>query len=60
MKLTKDYDFELKFHLVNTNKVTNASSRKEMHTTKLMMLEHNQLKHSYIYTYISCGISQEI
>lgn len=34
----------MKYHPGKDNKVADALSRKEMHTTKLMMLEHDLLK----------------
>lgn len=46
MDFVKDYDFELKCHLGNTNKVADEFSRKYMHTIKLNVLEHNLLEKS--------------
>lgn len=43
MNYLKDYDFELKYHPWKENKVEDALSRKEMDTTKLMILEHDLL-----------------
>lgn len=44
IKFMKDYDFELKYHLNKANKVADTLSRQEMHTSELMMLEHNLLE----------------
>jgi len=39
MEFLKDYDFELLYHLRKANVVTNALSRKTIHTTHLMIKE---------------------
>lgn len=44
MEFIKDYDFKLKYHPGKANKEADAPSRKEMHITKLMMLEHDLLE----------------
>lgn len=44
MEYQKDYDFKLKYHPYKENKVADAFSRKEICTTKLMILEHDLLE----------------
>lgn len=44
MECLKNYDFKLKYHPEKANKVTYAPTRKEMHATEVMMLEHDLLE----------------
>lgn len=41
IEFLKDYEFDLKYHPGKGIKMAGAFSIKEMHATKLMMLEHD-------------------
>lgn len=44
MEYSNEFNFELKYYPGKENKVADALSQKEMHTKKLMILEHDLLE----------------